>query len=153
MMMMMINPVLITNDRYSSNKIAWNKEQVIAAVMIAEQWNHGQRCRLIERLLPSCTPAQLDMLGTVLQPSLHRDYFYAVKSRYPNYHFKRISTPESRSIKEYHQRCFDREESFYLSTINDLQEFRDDDGIRRKSQSSFGQIGEPSNLFKRSLET
>jgi hypothetical protein len=99
------------------------------------------------------------MLWTVLQPSLHRDYFYAVKSRYPNYHFKRISTPSSRALKvwknlfflyyficifkkkqqEHYHRGFDREESFYLSAINDLQEFRDDDGLTKKSQSSFAQ--------------
>ncbi|CAF1108203.1 unnamed protein product [Rotaria sp. Silwood1] len=99
MMMMMINPTLITNDRYSSNKITRNKEQVIGAVIIAEQWNHAQRCQLIERLLPLCSTGQIDMLWTVLQPSLHRDYFYAVKSRYPNYHFKRISTPDSRFLR------------------------------------------------------
>ncbi len=58
-----------------------------------------QRCRFIERLLPLCSSAQLDMLWTVLQPSLHREYFYAVQSRYPNYHFKRISTPDSRILK------------------------------------------------------
>lgn len=39
------------------------------------------------------------MLWTVLQPSLHRDYFYTVKSRYPDYQFKRISTPNSRAFK------------------------------------------------------
>ncbi|CAF3765548.1 unnamed protein product [Rotaria sp. Silwood1] len=139
MMMMMINPTLITNDRYSSNKITRNKEQVIGAVIIAEQWNHAQRCQLIERLLPLCSTGQIDMLWTVLQPSLHRDYFYAVKSRYPNYHFKRISTPDSRFLRECYSRCFDREDSFYLSTINDLREFRDDDGLTRKSQSSFAQ--------------
>ena len=41
--------------------------------------------------------------------------------------------------KESYHRCFDREESFHISNINDLQEFRDDDGLRRKSQSVFTQ--------------
>ncbi len=65
-----------------------------------------QRCRFIERLLPLCSSIQLDTLWTVLQPSLHRDYFYAVKSRYPNYHFKRISTPDSRVLKVKNLCCF-----------------------------------------------
>lgn len=41
-LMMMINPTLVTNDRYSSTKIAKNKEQVIGATMIVEQWTHTQ---------------------------------------------------------------------------------------------------------------
>lgn len=41
-LMMMINPTLIKNDRYSSNRIARNKEQVIGATMIVEQWTHTQ---------------------------------------------------------------------------------------------------------------
>jgi hypothetical protein len=43
-MMIMINPILIKNDRYSSSKIARNKEQVIGATMIVEQWTHTQVC-------------------------------------------------------------------------------------------------------------
>jgi hypothetical protein len=42
MMMKMINSTLITNDRYSSKKIARNKEQVIGAAMTVEQWTHTQ---------------------------------------------------------------------------------------------------------------
>ncbi len=42
MMMIMINSTLVTNDRYSLNKIARNKEQVIGAVMTVEQWTHSQ---------------------------------------------------------------------------------------------------------------
>jgi len=38
----MINPKLFTTDRHSSSRIARNKEQVIAAVMTVEQWNHTQ---------------------------------------------------------------------------------------------------------------
>ncbi len=41
-MMMMINSTLVTNDRYSSKKIARNKEQVIGAAMTVEQWTHTQ---------------------------------------------------------------------------------------------------------------
>jgi hypothetical protein len=37
-----MNPTFITNDRYSLNKIAMNKEQVIGAVLTVEQWNHTQ---------------------------------------------------------------------------------------------------------------
>jgi len=40
--MMMINPTLVTNDRYSLNKVARNKEQVIGAAMTVEQWVHTQ---------------------------------------------------------------------------------------------------------------
>jgi hypothetical protein len=115
-MMIMINPILVANDRYSSNKITRNKEQIIGAAMTVEQWSHAQvckshslikqrvcllfqRCRFIEKLVPLCSSVQLDMLWTVLQPCLHRDYFYTVQSRYPNYHFKRISTPDSRVLK------------------------------------------------------
>jgi hypothetical protein len=116
-MMITINPILVKNDRYSSSIIAKNKEQVIGATMIVEQWTHTQvgfiegvmaiegffllfqRCQFIEKLVPFCSSIQLDMLWTVLQPALHRDYFYAVKSRYPNYQFKRISTPDSRILK------------------------------------------------------
>jgi hypothetical protein len=41
-MVMMINPTLITDDRYSLKQIARNKEQVIGAAMTVEQWNHTQ---------------------------------------------------------------------------------------------------------------
>jgi hypothetical protein len=44
MMMMVINPTLVTNDRYSSNQVARNKEQVIGAAMTVEQWTHTQVC-------------------------------------------------------------------------------------------------------------
>ena len=111
-----INPVLMVSDRHVSTQVTMNKEQVLGAVMTVEQWSHSQvpnmsytankrlhfvrslqRCQLIERLLPLCNSLQLDMLWTVLQPSLHRDYFYAVQSRYPNYRFRQISTPSSRT--------------------------------------------------------
>ncbi|UJR31373.1 hypothetical protein I4U23_018867 [Adineta vaga] len=133
-MMMVTNEIVIAD---SLNKISLNKQQMIGAVTTIEQWNHSQRCRFIERLLPLCSTYQLDMLWTVLQVSLHRDYFYTVKSHYPEYHFKRISTPSSRTLKEYRHRRLDGEESFYLSNIDDLQEFRDDDGLPKKSQSVF----------------
>jgi len=41
--------------------------------------------------------------------------------------------------KELVRRPWDREDSFYLSTTNDLRIFRDDDGQTRKSQSSIAQ--------------
>jgi hypothetical protein len=41
-MMMMINPTLVKNDRFSSNKITMNKEQVIGGAMTVEQWSHPQ---------------------------------------------------------------------------------------------------------------
>ncbi|CAF0823292.1 unnamed protein product [Adineta steineri] len=89
----------MNDNKYISNKVSMNKEQVFRAIVTVEQWNHTQRCGFIERLLPICNSYQLDMLWTVLQPSLHRDYYYAVKSRFPNYHFKQISTPNSRIFK------------------------------------------------------
>lgn len=41
-MTLMLNPTLIKHDRFSSNRLARNKEQVIGAVMIVEHWNHSQ---------------------------------------------------------------------------------------------------------------
>ncbi len=47
--MMLINPTFVANDRYSLNKIARNKEQVIGATMTVEKWNHSQVCRWISK--------------------------------------------------------------------------------------------------------
>ncbi|CAF1636120.1 unnamed protein product [Adineta ricciae] len=95
-MMMLTNEMTMTS---SMNRTPMKKQQIAGVITTVERWTHQQRCQFIERLLPLCNTYQLDMLWTVLQPSLHRDYFYAVKFRYPDYHFKQISTPSSRTLK------------------------------------------------------
>ncbi|CAF0731147.1 unnamed protein product [Didymodactylos carnosus] len=114
------------------------KRQLDFARFVIEQSNHAERCQFIERLLPSCSVAQIDFLWSVLQQTLHRDYYYSVMNNYPNYHFKRISTPVSRVLKEIHKRPYDRDESFYLSSTNDLRQFQEE-GTIQPPHSSFAQ--------------
>ena len=52
----------------------------------------------LEKLLKSSELAQINLLWTSLQPVTHRDYFYSGKYEYPEFDFKKLSTPITRDL-------------------------------------------------------
>ncbi|ESO89189.1 hypothetical protein LOTGIDRAFT_154278 [Lottia gigantea] len=64
-----------------------------------ENWDHKQRCQILEKLLQQSSYSQFQFLFTVLQPSLHRDFMYTAQTRFPHIDFTPVSTYTSRAYK------------------------------------------------------
>ncbi|KAH9519421.1 hypothetical protein Btru_075494 [Bulinus truncatus] len=64
------------------------------------KWNHQQKCCFLEQLLRHSSSTQIQLLYTVLQPSVHRDFMYTMRTRFPEIEFSPISTHVTRKIKK-----------------------------------------------------
>ncbi|KAI8752844.1 F-box protein MET30 [Biomphalaria glabrata] len=64
------------------------------------QWSHQQKCCFLEELLRHSSTVQIQFLYTVLQPSVHRDFMYTMRTRFPEIEFSPISTHITRHIKK-----------------------------------------------------
>ncbi|GFO33397.1 histone-lysine N-methyltransferase SETMAR [Plakobranchus ocellatus] len=65
-----------------------------------EGWNHTQKCQFLQELLLHSSYTQLQLLHTVLQPALHRDFMYTVRSRFPEIDFSPVSTFTTRELRD-----------------------------------------------------
>ncbi|XP_069104646.1 F-box and WD repeat domain-containing 11-A-like isoform X2 [Argopecten irradians] len=105
--------------------------------MWMENWNHSQRCQLMENLLRRSGHNQFQFLYTVMQPNVHRDFIYNAKSHFPGMDFKSVSTPAmreaQRKLKLYRQDNYFREKSAHLkddSQVTHLAEEQNEMGLR-----------------------
>ncbi|CAG2255121.1 FBXW7 [Mytilus edulis] len=76
-----------------------------------EEWNHEQRCQLIEALLRRSNHQQFQFLYTVMQPHQHRDFMYTAQKQFPETEFTPVSTHTTREVKRRVQ--LHREDNYY----------------------------------------
>ncbi|XP_012941493.1 F-box protein MET30 [Aplysia californica] len=90
-----------------------------------ETWTHAQRCAFLQDLLRRSSYTQIQFLHTVLQPSLHRDFMYTVRSRFPDLEFTPVSTHVTRELKDKLSRLrldnFHRVGSAYIQQDKDIE--------------------------------
>ncbi|XP_059143186.1 F-box/WD repeat-containing protein 7-like [Physella acuta] len=75
-------------------------QQMDKILLWLEGWSHQQRCRFLEKLLRHSPYPSLQFVHTALQPSLHRDFMYTVRSRFPEIEFSPVSTYVTRELKD-----------------------------------------------------
>nr|XP_011450638.2 F-box/WD repeat-containing protein 7 isoform X3 [Crassostrea gigas] len=90
-----------------------------------ENWDHSQRCHLLEWILRRSNHTQFQFLYTVMQPHLHRDFMYTAQSMYPSMEFKPFSTHTSREVQQklilHRQNNFYRVKSGYFRSDEDVK--------------------------------
>lgn len=91
-----------------------------------EDWNHDQRCRLIEALLRRSNHQQFQFLYTVMQPHQHRDFMYTAQKQFPETEFTPVSTHTTREIKRrvhlHREDNYYRVKSAYLHLDDEVKE-------------------------------
>ncbi|KAJ8311029.1 hypothetical protein KUTeg_011413 [Tegillarca granosa] len=104
-----------------------------------EDWNHTQRCQILEALLRRSNHTQFQFLHTALQPALHRDFLYTAQTQFPSVEFKPVSTHASRQVQQ--KLILHRQDNFYRMKS---AHFQDDDQVidqvREKTSIKFPAI-------------
>ncbi|KAL5010050.1 hypothetical protein ScPMuIL_012355 [Solemya velum] len=90
-----------------------------------EEWDHNQKCQVIEGILRRSGHNQVQLLYTVMQPSLHRDFMYAARKQFPDVEFKPLSTHITRRLKSKlertRQNTFHRVKSAHMQSDDDIK--------------------------------
>ncbi|XP_060599165.1 uncharacterized protein LOC132752799 isoform X1 [Ruditapes philippinarum] len=94
-----------------------------------EEWNHEQRCQIVEGILRRSNYNQFQFLNTSLQPILHRDFMYTARTQFPAIEFQPVSTHTSRKLKE--KLIYTRQDNYHRIKSAHLQ---DDTEVKQQIQ-------------------
>ncbi|KAH3737987.1 uncharacterized protein LOC127851391 [Dreissena polymorpha] len=103
--------------------------QLDKVAMWLEEWNHEQRCQVLEGLLRRSNFRQFQFLNTSLQPALHRDFMYTARTQFPSIEFVPLSTHTSRKLKE--KLIFTRQDNYHRI---DSAHLTDDEQAKQQAQ-------------------